>query len=184
MNKNILNEGNVYVKGGNQSFAKPERLERDRQRIPQYYDELMNKGVVYVEWCDDDFYELLQRKGIKFSVRPCADFYERTKFELLKENLNMKKNVVKLNEAQLRNLIAESVRKVMGENTVDEKRFLPILKKTYNNLYSEYEKWQYAKYKPQGMDKAIDAIMDAMFEINEIIERIEPLPENPHLEDY
>lgn len=80
--------------------------------------------------------------------------------------------------------IAEGVKKVLGENTVDEKRFLPILKKTYNNLHSEYERWQYAKYKPQGMDKAIDAIIDAMFEIKEIIERIEPLPEEPHLEDY
>ena len=94
------------------------------------------------------------------------------------------KNRIKLNEAQLRQIVAESVKKVLGENTVDEKRFLPVLKKTYKNLYSEYEKWQYAKYKPQGMDKAIDAIIDAMFEINEIIERIEPLPENPHLEDY
>lgn len=96
----------------------------------------------------------------------------------------MKKNTVKLNEAQLRQIVAESVKKVLGENTVDEKRFLPILKKTYNNLHSEYERWQYAKYKPQGMDKAIDAIIDAMFEIKEIIERIEPLPEEPHLEDY
>lgn len=94
------------------------------------------------------------------------------------------KNRIKLNEAQLRQIVAESVKKVLGENTVDEKRFLPVIKKTYNNLYSEYEKWQYAKYKPQGMDKAIDAISDAMFEIKEIIERIEPLPEEPHLEDY
>lgn len=94
------------------------------------------------------------------------------------------KNRIKLNEAQLRQIVAESVKKVLGENTVDEKGFLPHLKETYKNLYSEYEKWQYAKYKPQGMDEAIDAISDAMFEIKEIIERIEPLPEEPHLEDY
>lgn len=96
----------------------------------------------------------------------------------------MNKNRIKLNEAQLRKIVAESVKKVLGENTVDEKRFLPHLKKTYKNLYSEYEKWQYAKYKPQGMDDAIEAITDAMFEIKEIIERIEPLSEEPHLEDY
>lgn len=93
------------------------------------------------------------------------------------------KNRIKLSESTLKQIIAESMRKVMGENTVDEKRFLPILKKTYNNLYSEYERWQYAKYKPQGMDDAIEAIINAMHDVNDIIERIEPLPENPHLED-
>ena len=96
----------------------------------------------------------------------------------------MKKNVVKINENTLKQIIAESMRKVLGENTVDEKRFLPILKKTYNNLYSEYERWQYAKYKPQGMDEAIEAIINAMHDVNDIIERIEPLPEEPHLDDY
>lgn len=98
-------------------------------------------------------------------------------------DLNMK-NTIKLNEAQLRQIVAESVKKVLGENTVDEKRFLPDIKKTYKNLYSEYEKWQYAKYKPQGMDEAIGSIIDALLEMEKIIERIEPLPENPHLEDY
>lgn len=94
------------------------------------------------------------------------------------------KNKIKLNESTLKQIIAESMRKVLGENTVDEKRFMPILKKTYNNLYSEYERWQYTKYKPQGMDEAIDAILNAMSAVNDIIERIEPLPENPHLDDY
>lgn len=94
------------------------------------------------------------------------------------------KNRIKLNESTLKQIIGESMRKVLGENTIDEKRFLPILKKTYNNLYSEYERWQYAKYKPQGMNEAIDAILNAMSAVNDIIERIEPLPENPHLDDY
>ena len=94
----------------------------------------------------------------------------------------MKKNVVKINENTLKQIIAESMRTVLSENTVDEKRFLPALKQTYSNLYSEYEGWQYAKYKPQGMDEAIDAIIDAMHAIQEIIERIEPLPESPHLD--
>lgn len=103
-----------------------------------------------------------------------------------KRNQNKKymKNKNKLNESTLKQIIAESMRKVLGENTEDEMRFLPILKKTYNNLYSEYERWQYAKYKPQGMDEAIDAIINAMLDVKDIIERIEPLPEESHLEDY
>ena len=56
----------------------------------------------------------------------------------------MKKNTIKLNESTLKQIIAESMRTVLSENTVDEKRFLPALKQTYSNLYSEYEQ----RYKP------------------------------------
>ena len=60
----------------------------------------------------------------------------------------------------------------LKESTGDE-RFLPQLKETYYNLYKEYEKWQYATYKPQGMDKAIDAIIEAQQTIKELIKSLE-----------
>ena len=56
----------------------------------------------------------------------------------------------------------------------NEARFLPHLKRTYENLRREYENWQYATYKPQDMDNAIEAIIDAMHSVKEVIERIEP----------
>lgn len=56
----------------------------------------------------------------------------------------------------------------------NEAGFLPHLKRTYENLRREYETWQYATYKPQDMDNAIEAIIDAMHSVKEVINRIEP----------
>ena len=55
-----------------------------------------------------------------------------------------------------------------------EAKFLPQLKRTYENLRREYEYWQYAEYKPQGIDNAISAIIEAMHSIEDVIEDIEP----------
>lgn len=65
----------------------------------------------------------------------------------------------------------------------NEARFLPELKRTYANLRREYEGWQYANYKPQGMDKAIDAIIEAMHSVEDVIEAIEPSDNIPTSED-
>ena len=56
----------------------------------------------------------------------------------------------------------------------NEARFLPHLKRTYENLRREYEHWQYANYKPQGMDNAISAIIEAMHSVEDVIKGIEP----------
>ena len=74
-------------------------------------------------------------------------------------------------------------KKDLDENSVTETRFLPLLQKTYENLRREYEHWQYAKYKPQGMDNAISAILKAMFSVQEVIWDIEPSDNIPTWED-
>lgn len=148
---------------------------------------------------------------------------------LNKENKNMKKNVIKLNEAQLREMIANAIQTALNEDTkaqrkkdpmnqwfkdadklsrlrdmsnptydaerqknIDktlkesaegDERFLPELKKTYGKLRKEYERWQYSTYKPQGMDDAIDAIIDAMHSVQDIIKKIEPNDNVPTWED-
>ena len=70
-----------------------------------------------------------------------------------------------------------------NEGIENETRFLPHLKRTYENLYREYEHWQYATYKPQGMDDAIDAIIAAMHSVQDIIREIEPDDNIPTWED-
>lgn len=65
----------------------------------------------------------------------------------------------------------------------NEARFLPHLKRTYENLHREYEYWQYSNYKPQGMDNAISAIIEAMHSIEDIIKGIEPSDNIPTFED-
>ena len=70
-----------------------------------------------------------------------------------------------------------------NEGIENETRFLPHLKRTYENLYREYEHWQYATYKPQGMDDAIDAIIAAMHSVQDIIREIEPNDNIPTWED-
>ena len=69
------------------------------------------------------------------------------------------------------------------EGIENETMFLPHLKRTYQNLYREYEHWQYATYKPQGMDDAIDAIIAAMHSVQDIIREIEPDDNIPTWED-
>jgi len=65
----------------------------------------------------------------------------------------------------------------------NEARFLPHHKRTYENLHREYEHWQYAKYKPQGMDNAISAIIEAMHSVEDVIKGIEPSDNIPTWED-
>ena len=73
--------------------------------------------------------------------------------------------------------------KPTNEGIENETMFLPHLKRTYQNLYREYEHWQYATYKPQGMDDAIDAIIAAMHSVQDIIREIEPDDNIPTWED-
>ena len=70
-----------------------------------------------------------------------------------------------------------------NEGVENETRFLPHLKRTYENLYREYEHWQYATYKPQGMDDAISAIIAAMHSVEDIIKSLEPSDNIPTWED-
>lgn len=65
----------------------------------------------------------------------------------------------------------------------NEARFLPHLKRTYENLRREYGYWQYANYKPQGMDNAISAIIEAMHSVEDVIKGIEPSDNIPTWED-
>ena len=90
------------------------------------------------------------------------------------------KQRIRLSENDLHRIVKESVKNVLNEN---DARFLPSLKKTYETLYHEYEKWQYSKYKPQGIDKAIYAIMAAMNQIQDVMSNIEPGDDIPTYED-
>ncbi len=90
------------------------------------------------------------------------------------------KRITRLTESDFHRIVKNSVKKVVNEN---EARFLPHLKRTYENLRREYEHWQYANYKPQGMDDAIDAIIDAMHSVQDVIDDIEPSDNIPTWED-
>ena len=79
--------------------------------------------------------------------------------------------------------VAKALKKPTNEGIENETRFLPHLKRTYENLYREYEHWQYATYKPQGMDDAINAIIAAMHSVQDIIREIEPNDNIPTWED-
>lgn len=59
-----------------------------------------------------------------------------------------------------------------SEGKIPAHKFLPELNKTYNNLHREYSSWQYSPSKPKGMDVAIDAIIDAMHAVKDIIDNI------------
>lgn len=73
----------------------------------------------------------------------------------LQENINKLTN--KLNES---------------EENIPAHKFLLELNKTYHNLHREYSKWQYSPAKPEGMDDAIDAIINAMHAVKDIIDDI------------
>ena len=90
-------------------------------------------------------------------------------------NLYMNKKLIRLTESDLHRIVKESVYSLLedtkptNEGIENETSFLPHLKRTYENLYREYEHWQYATYKPQGMDDAINAIIAAMHSVQDII---------------
>jgi len=81
----------------------------------------------------------------------------------------MSNKLVRLTEGDLHRIIKESINNVLNEN---ESGFLPHLERTYRNLHSEYEKWQYASYKPQGMDEVINSIINAMHNVEDVIDNI------------
>lgn len=56
---------------------------------------------------------------------------------------------------------------------MNEKVFIPALRSTLNALHKEYENWQYATYKPAGSDEMIEGIIDAMYAVRRLIDRIE-----------
>lgn len=91
------------------------------------------------------------------------------------------KKIIRLTESDLHRIVKESVNKIV--ESADDVRFLPYLQKTYSRLYHEYEVWQYATYKPEGMDDAIDAIIAAMHSVEDIIKRLQddniPIHEDP-----
>ena len=91
----------------------------------------------------------------------------------------MNKKLIRLTESDLHRIVKESVSRII-EN---EARFLPQLKRTYENLRREYEHWQYANYKPQGIDNAISAIIEAMHSVEGVIKGIEPSDNIPTWED-
>ena len=55
------------------------------KKIPQYYNELVNDGETYVFCADAYFDEWLinNHPELNYDVKPCADYYERTKFYLI-----------------------------------------------------------------------------------------------------
>lgn len=86
----------------------------------------------------------------------------------------MKQNKKTINEAQLRAIVSEAVKSVLKEETISQditgnERFREPINKTLSQLHSIYETWQYAKYKPKGMDKVIDTIIDAMLKLKELL---------------
>lgn len=95
--------------------------------------------------------------------------------KIKKENINMKKQVIRITEGDLHKIIKESVNKVLDESEekIPAHKFLPELNKTYTHLYREYSRWQYSPAKPEGMDEAIDAIINAMHVVQDIIHDIE-----------
>ena len=68
---------------------------------------------------------------------------------------------------------------------MDEKQFIPILRESRRKLYSEFEKWSYADYKPKGIDAVNSKIYDAIFAIDELIREIESRVEKkPIMEQF
>ena len=93
----------------------------------------------------------------------------------------MNKKLIRLTESDLHRIVKESVNRIV-EGANDE-RFLPYLQKTYDRLETEYKNWQFATYKPQGIDDVIDAISAAMISVRDIIKKIESNDNIPTWED-
>lgn len=72
------------INGGNQQYARKNQLKSDIKNIPKYYQELVNNGETYVNWADKYFDEWLieNHPELDYDIKPCADYYERTKFFL------------------------------------------------------------------------------------------------------
>ena len=92
----------------------------------------------------------------------------------------MNKDRIKLTESQLRQIIKESVDSILKESSKKkdplnngDARFIPLLKQDIGTLYSLYERWQYAKYKPEGIDAFIDAVINARLILEDIVSSLE-----------
>lgn len=90
------------------------------------------------------------------------------------------KRIIRLTENDLHNIIVESVKGYLNEG---DERFLPELQKTYETLHREYEKWQYATYKAQGMDVVLDDIINAMHSVKDVIDKLSPSEFDGEIDD-
>ena len=86
--KRVLMENtqpNPRIKAGNQQYARGNQLQDDINKIPKYYQELINNGETYVSWADAYFDEWLIKNHpeLNYDVKICADYMERTKFFLV-----------------------------------------------------------------------------------------------------
>ena len=77
----------------------------------------------------------------------------------------MKKQVIRLTETDLHNVIKESVDKVLNETQLNElggyspnAGYVFKMQETYRILMKEYEKWKPAEYSIHGMDKILDSM--------------------------
>lgn len=62
----------------------------------------------------------------------------------------------------------------MNKNKKDV-RFIPDLQNDIETLHNLYERWQYATYKPDGIDDFVDAILDAKHLMEDIKSSLENL---------
>lgn len=86
---------------------------------------------------------------------------------------------IRLTKSDLHRIINESVNRITkasrvneGVENEDDSRFLPHLERTRSELYNAYGEWLDADYRPQGMNKVIDAIIDAELRVKDLIEDI------------
>ena len=86
---------------------------------------------------------------------------------------------IRLTESDLHRIINESVNRIAkakrvneGAENEDDARFIPYLERTRRELYNAYSKWQDAIYTPEGINKVIDAIIDADLIVKDFIDGI------------
>ena len=99
----------------------------------------------------------------------------------------MNKDRIRLTESQLRQIIKESVDSILKESSKKKDpmsqwlndfnnrdvRFIPLLKQDIYTLDSLLERWQYAKYKPKGIDAFIDAVINAKVMLEDMVYSLE-----------
>lgn len=88
-----------------------------------------------------------------------------------KTNKNMKKNTIKLNESQLRQIVAESVKKVLKEGTYAT-HYEPI-KRTYKTVAELYNMWSSVRNDNGMYTDEGQRIMSALFNVLRTIEQID-----------
>jgi hypothetical protein len=82
----ILSENsNPHPKAGYcEMYRKPQEIEQDKANFPKYFEELMNNGEVMIGCADKSFdlWLIQNHPEVEYDLRPCADYYERTKYYL------------------------------------------------------------------------------------------------------